>query len=174
MFYKYDEICKLAEYGRKQHGWTDYPLRLAAKKMNHTFSSYKMSHLEQHIQVGYGSSENAVLDELDEEKLIDYLSKIGYIGKLWPASKKETRLEIVAVLTDTIDTCLEQIAYRFDLWMTKAEFVKLLEENNIMVFKTVEDYDKYKRKIEEELRIMNNFEITQKTYESIRSRAVAS
>lgn len=53
MFYTCIEIFELAEYGRQRHGWKDFPLRLACKKLDRKFASYEMPYLEQQIQVSY-------------------------------------------------------------------------------------------------------------------------
>lgn len=108
-----------------------------------------------------------------DKTVIDYLTWLGYIGRLWPVSKKETRLEIIAVLTATVDPCIDQLICRFGLELTKAEFMQLMERNNIMVFKTIEDYNRKKQELEAQLRAMNTLERLQADNEYIRANRAA-
>jgi hypothetical protein len=52
MHFTYNKIYKLAEYGRRQHGWDDYPLRLAMKKVKPHLRKWDMAHLEHTVTVG--------------------------------------------------------------------------------------------------------------------------
>jgi hypothetical protein len=126
-------------------------------------------------------------------KIISYLRKLGYIGPILPVSRKHPN-KIEAILTHTLDPCLDQIAYRFPElrepivvknWgkppteyfkcsLSRNDFLKLLERNNIMVFTSIDAFNKKKEELESQLRTMNFIDELEERYKSLHKPLTAA
>ena len=69
---------------------------------------------------------------LNQQKVLDYLDKVGYTGTLYPAIKTNKRPEIIGLLVPVSDAT-NQLEHRFKLEMSNDEFIDLLERNEILM-----------------------------------------
>lgn len=93
---------------------------------------------------------------IDDQKIIDYLTKLGYIGVLYPVSSKDSGPKIVGLLVD-VSHCLDQVEYRFKLKLTRAEFTQICKKHDVEAFKGIDDFVKAKQK--RNLSVQNTHEL---------------
>jgi hypothetical protein len=107
------------------------------------------------------------MEILISDKILDYLTYIGYIGQLYPVSTKSRAKTIIGVLSKTIDPILDQLAFRFKLEMSKSELLTFLKRNNISVFSDIDDFVKAKQKAELHTEDMAFLEGVRERYNSL-------
>lgn len=80
-----------------------------------------------------------------------YLKRHFFIGQIDPWRRHDNGDPVLCLLT-SVETALNECEGWSGQEITRAEFVKELQSNNIFVFRTIEEFKKYKeKKIEEKL-----------------------
>jgi hypothetical protein len=82
----------------------------------------------------------------EDKAIIEYLTKTGFIGQLYPVSTKSEARTIIGVLVSTVDQLIDQIDYRFGVEMTKSGLMAMLDRNNISVFRNMDEFVKAKER----------------------------
>ena len=128
-----------------------------------------------------------IINKQLEQRIVQYLRKYGFVGKMHPWNTKAKGPDMIGLLVP-LDNCLDQIALTFselrkpitverfqgepltyfECSLSRHDLLKLLERNNILVFKSVEHFYETKQEYERTLANMNRIAYLKEDYESLR------
>ncbi len=80
---------------------------------------------------------------------VNYLKKHFHVGQIDPWRRHDNGDPVLCLIT-SVEISLEECKLWSNQDITRSEFVKYLQENNIFVFRAIEEFQKYKgKKIDE-------------------------
>ena len=130
-----------------------------------------------------------IINKQLEQRIVQYLREYGFVGKMHPWNTKAKGPAMIGLLVP-LDNCLDQIALTFselrkpitverfqgdplkyfECILSRNDLLKLLERNNILVFKSVEQFYETKQEYERTLANMNRIDYLKEDYKSLRPR----
>ena len=107
---------------------------------------------------------------MNEEKVIKYLTELGYIGILYTSVK--THKQIIGLLVP-IHNALDQIAYKFKKEISKADFMNILKRSNISVFNSPTEFTNAKKEADKtqarDNKVANLSDYFKREYEALKT-----
>lgn len=102
---------------------------------------------------------------------VEYLKRHGYIGQIDPWRRHDNGDPVLCLLT-SVEPALQECISWSGQEMTRSEFVKYLQSENIFVFRSVEEFKKYKDdKIEPKLELKKKRTVSEERRKKLQKHA---
>lgn len=99
---------------------------------------------------------------------VTYLKRHGFIGQIDPWRRHDNGDPVLCLLT-SVEPALQECIGWSNLELTRGEFVKYLQSENIFVFRSIAEFEKYKgEKIEEKLELKKKRNISEDTRKKLK------
>ena len=122
----------------------------------------------------YGINSQLRNEATEYKELFDYFERIGFIGQLYPTNKKDKTAKLIGLLVP-VDVAHAQMKYKYEcMEFSRAEFVDLLERNNVRVLRDVDHFVQMKKELQEKTRHLEILELLSESYESSKKPLIAA